>query len=363
MEAKWFAREYEAGDESAIGALWRAAFPDDDEVGRTELEYWNWQYRDPPAGFARIRVAVADGRIVGHYAVIPVAMQVEGKHVCGTLSLDTMTHPDYQRQGILTTLANEVYDELGRDDLPITYGFPNENSVGALTNKLGWDYVCALQVYVKPLRPEAIAEVVLANRALAAVAKRLAHQGAALLSRPSSAAVGVDESIRWLDRFDERADDLWRAVCDRSTNALTRSADLLNWRYPQNPLRRYHIVAYEQQGQLVAYAVLRCMAQFGLRGGMITELVGLPGRDDAFKAVLATAEAHFQEQDMDLIACLMHGDRRSVRLLRRAGFLPAPRRMFKQWHFCVRINNSSVDRGCIADADRWYVTFGDTDII
>ena len=363
MEAKWFAREYEAGDESAIGALWRAAFPDDDEVGRTELEYWNWQYRDPPAGFARIRVAVADGRIVGHYAVIPVAMQVEGKHVCGTLSLDTMTHPDCQRQGILTKLASEVYDELGRAGLPITYGFPNENSVGALTKTLGWHYVCALRVYVKPLHADVIAERLLPGGLLGSMAKPLAHLGATLIGRPSSVPEPARNNMRWLERFSSDADELWQAVYNRSKIALTRNADFLNWRYPQNPLRGYRILAYEEQGQLLAYAVLRCMEQFGLRGGMIVDLVGHPTRDDALATVLAAAEEYFRQEDMDLAACLMHGDRRTVQSLRRSGFLPAPGRAFKEWHFCVRLNDSSTDADCIADADRWYVTFGDTDVI
>jgi GNAT superfamily N-acetyltransferase len=339
------------------------AFPGNDEVGRAGVEYWHWQYREPPAGFARTRVAVAGDRIVGHYAVIPVAMQVQGKPVCGTLSLDTMTHPDYQRQGILTTLAGEVYQELGRDDLPLTYGFPNENSVGALTKVLGWDYLCALPVYVKPLRPDAIAEAVLPSRTVAAVAKPLARLGTALVSRPSPRAPEAAAHIRRLEQFDTRADGLWQTAYDPSTNALTRSARFLNWRYPRNPLRAYHILAYEEEGQLIAYAVLRCMNQFGLRGGMITDLVGRPGRQDALQGLLAAAEVYFQDQGMDLIACLMHGDRDTVRVLKRAGFLTAPRRTFKQWHFCVRLNNESVDRKAAVDPNRWYVTFGDTDII
>jgi hypothetical protein len=363
MEREWLSRAYEPGDEVGIGSLWRTTFSNSDEVGRTELGYWSWQYRDPPAGFGRIRVAVSEDQIVGHYAVVPMQMQVMGEMIRGTLSLDTMTHPDFQRRGILGKLAGEVYDELDRDGLPITYGFPNENSVGALTRKLGWDYVCALPVFVKPLRADRIAGRFLPGRLLGTLAGPFARLGSRIISPPCSVPLPAEPKLRWLEQFDQQADELWDAVYDPAKIALTRSARFLNWRYPANPLREYRILAYEEDGHLLAFAVLRCMAQFGLRGGMIVELVGDPDRDDALAAVLAGVEEYFRWAGMDLAACLMHGDPRTVRALKRCGFLAAPRRAFKEWHFCVRLNNGSLDRDALADPERWHVTFGDTDII
>jgi GNAT superfamily N-acetyltransferase len=362
MDEKWVTRGYRPGDEAGIIALWKAAFPDG-ESGRADPDYWNWQFRDPPAGPARFRLAVAGDQIVGQYAVIPVPMQVGDKAIAGTLSLDTMTHPDYLRQGIFTTLANELYAELGREGFPITYGFPNENSIGPLTKRLQWSYICSLPVYVKPLRPAAIVDSVVSNRILGGIVKPFARLGTAILSPSSRVAPRTAAGLRWLDRFDARADELWRLARDPAKIALTRSAALLNWRYFQNPLREYRTVAYEEDGQLVAYAVLRCMEQFGLRGGMITDWIGRPGRDDALQAVLAAAEEYFREEGTDLVACLLHGDGRAARLLRRSGLLKAPRRAFKEWYFGVRLNDASLPAGWTTNPDNWYLTFGDTDVI
>jgi hypothetical protein len=308
-------------------------------------------------------VAVIGERIVGQYVVIPVPMQLKGEAILGTLSLDTMTHPDYQRQGILTTLAGELYAELGFTGFPITYGFPNKNSIDPLTRKLQWVYICSLPVYVKPLKPNAIVDGIVPDPLLGMVAKPLAKLGTAILSPPAKVASETRAKLRWLKQFDARADELWQMVYDRSKIALTRSATFLNWRYFQNPLRDYRAVAYEEGGHLVAYAVVRCMEQFRLRGGMITELVGQPDRDDALVAVLAAVEEYFAEEELDLVACLVHGDRRATRLLQSSGFLQAPKRAFKEWYFGVRLNNDSVQSDMASDRDSWYLTFGDTDVI
>jgi GNAT superfamily N-acetyltransferase len=362
MERKWSTRGYSPGDEDGILALWRTVFPDG-ESGRADPGYWYWQFRDPPAGSARIQLAVVDDLIVGQYAVIPMSMQVRGEAILGTLSLDTMTHPEYRRQGMFTTLASELYAELRRTGFPLTYGFPNENSIGGFVRKLQWTHVCSLPVYVKPLRPDAIVDSVLANPLLNAVARPFARLGAAIVSRPARIPDEARTNLRWLDQFDARADELWQEAYDRSKIALTRSAAFLNWRYFLNPVRDYRAVSYEEGGQLVAYAVIRCMDQFGLRGGMITDLVGQPGRDDALEAVLTAVEEHSAQEEMDVIASLVHGDRRAARLLKRNGFLPVPKRAFKEWCFGVRVNNDTVDDPLIADADNWYLTFGDTDVI
>jgi hypothetical protein len=42
-----------------------------------------------------------EGRIVGHYSLIPTPFRRGGKQVLAALSIQSMIHPDFQRQGIL----------------------------------------------------------------------------------------------------------------------------------------------------------------------------------------------------------------------------------------------------------------------
>jgi hypothetical protein len=65
----------------------------------------------------------------------------------------------------------------------------------------------------------------------------------------------------------------------------------------------------------------------------------------------------------DLVTCLVHGDGWATGLLKRNGFLRAPKRAFKEWYFGVRLNDGSLRADWTTNPDNWYLTFGDTDVI
>ena len=120
----------------------------------------------------------------------------------------------------------------------------------------------------------------------------------------------------------------------------------------------------ERTGEVVAYVTLRCMEQYGLRGGMIVDLMGAPGSEEALSSLLGHAERFLREQQMDVMACLVNGDDRYTRLLRKQGFLPLPGKIgFKEWYFGYRINRPTVSEEVCADRSSWFLTFGDTDVV
>jgi len=363
MDIKWTTRNYKPGDEQGIIDLWRASFPEG-ELERAELGYWNWQFIDNPAGRGKIRLAVHDGKIVGQYTVIPMHMQVQGIPVLGTLSIDTMTHPDYRHQGMFRTLANELYAQLGENHIPLTYGFPNDNSLGGFVKKLQWKHIYTLPVYVKPLRVGAIIEQVICNPFLAHAVLPFAQLTRAVFLRNHVPLSEIGDQLHWIIRFDSRADELWHRAYDTNMVAVTRDAMYLNWRYFDNPQRDYRAVAFEENGELIAYAVVRVMKQFGLRGVMIMELESQPNRDDAIQEVIKAISEYILEVGADLATYLAHGENYLIDLLKQNGFILLPKRFsLKNWFFGVRMNDHSIDQQIINDPDNWYLTFGDTDII
>jgi hypothetical protein len=61
---------------------------------------------------------------------------------------------------------------------------------------------------------------------------------------------------------------------------------------------------------------------------------------------------------MNVMACLVNGDDRYTRLLRKQGFLPPPGKIgFKEWYFGYRINRPTVSEEVCADRSSWFLTF------
>jgi hypothetical protein len=275
-----------------------------------------------------------------------------------------MTHPDYRRQGMFERLANELYEELGESDVPLTYGFPNENSLGGFTKKLGWAYIASLPVHVRPINPAKILDEMPASSWLIRLAKPMARLVSPALFRVRKVDHVLKRKIHWLEYFDDQADKLWREFYDPSKIALTRDARFLNWRYFQNPSRDYRCLGYLENGDLIGYLVFRIMEQNNLTGGMVTEIMARPGREDALDALLDFALEHFHQQGADLAACLMWGAPATSKMLRRKGFIVPPNRFsMKTWHFGGRVNNGSISASALKNPGNWYITFGDIDII
>src|SRR5581483_7680787 len=66
-DARWSIRPYEAGDEEAIRMLHEIC-----HHKSWSLAQWRWQIRTLPTWWENEWVAVAEGQIIGHYAVTPV---------------------------------------------------------------------------------------------------------------------------------------------------------------------------------------------------------------------------------------------------------------------------------------------------
>jgi GNAT superfamily N-acetyltransferase len=102
-------------------------------------DYFKWKYYKNPCGEAVCFIAL-DGRKVGaFYGVIPEIYEINGKKIKVYQSMDTMTHPNYQRRGLFTKLANLTYQHiLDNEGKLILTGIPGGNSYPGFVKKLGW---------------------------------------------------------------------------------------------------------------------------------------------------------------------------------------------------------------------------------
>lgn len=99
------------------------------------------RYIDNPHDDLLMYVAEDNGKIVANYSALPVYLSIEGKIYKAAISVNTMTHPDYEGRGLFVKLASALFEDMQKKDYALIYGFPNYLSNGIFYAKLGWQDV------------------------------------------------------------------------------------------------------------------------------------------------------------------------------------------------------------------------------
>lgn len=110
--------------------------------------YLRWLYLDNPCGRGFWGNRLEDGRLMGHYAVIPQNYRATDRPVRMVFSLNAVTRSEGQRRGHFVSIGEEVYErarEWGADGV---IGVSNDNSTPPVVKKLDFRLLGPLPVKV-----------------------------------------------------------------------------------------------------------------------------------------------------------------------------------------------------------------------
>jgi RimJ/RimL family protein N-acetyltransferase len=358
MERKWLIREYKEGDEEGIFELWKAVYPDDREYNREKwLRWYRWMYKERPAGEGIIWLAEHNDKIVGQYAIVPVKLKICNKIVLGSLSLDTMTHPDYRRQKMFETLAKRVFDEAAKDGIPIVYCFLNQFTYPCFINKLNWFDIGTMQVMLNPLNWENAVKLKIKKKIL----QRVLSVGASLIFnkvflKPQKPPVVEGLTIKQATSFDERFDEFWNTIFNQHQIMVVRDKSYINWRYSM-PNANYSIFIAEKANEICGYVALEHEIQKGTKLCFIFDLMAQS--EEIMHCLVSRAVEDCRQNKVDLILYPLIANRAYHRVLKRNGFLSSP--LEKPRHFCAYSNSPSISKELLRDPRNWIVQLGDVD--
>ncbi len=126
-----------AADLPEIADLLRATFPTD----RAWSEELPWQYLHNPCGPALyVNARTEEGRLVGHYAVLPLPPLADERFSAFKvlLSLNTAVHPDAQGKGLFKATARKLYEYLEQQQSSVVLGVANAASTPGFVGSLGF---------------------------------------------------------------------------------------------------------------------------------------------------------------------------------------------------------------------------------
>jgi GNAT superfamily N-acetyltransferase len=321
MNGPWVSNDYRRDDEYRILKLY-------EEVNgrKMSLDYWRWRYTKSPFGRGIMKLVFVDNKLVGQYAVTPVSILVAGRLRRAVFSLHTMTHPDFQKQGIFTFLAEEVYRKCRSDGYGFVYGFPNENSYYGFTAKLGWIGFGKMSSLEKHLNS----------------------------NQPSN-----PENVYEITKFDDRVNVLWDRVKGDYRVIVPRTSDYLNWRFAEHPTVKYAMYVMEAaSSELTGYAILKIYERGAEVRGHIIDMLSV-NDERVIKGLLHAACNYLVDRGIDNVSCWIPDRCLSARILKSEGFI---RKEFDV-SFGVRLFEKDDEslKG-IEQLDNWHLTMSDVDV-
>ncbi len=124
------------GSLTATATLLRQVFPDA-RVG--DVAYLRWLYEQSPFGHVVETNVDDDHGRAAHYAVVPVALCVDGHETRGALSLNTAVHERARGGGTFVRLAAATFEEAARAGIEVVVGVANANSTPGFVRRLGFE--------------------------------------------------------------------------------------------------------------------------------------------------------------------------------------------------------------------------------
>ena len=221
------------------------------------LDRFNWLYKQNPAGSAQAWLAIDSGTrsCIGVAAAFPRHMLLKGCPETAWVLGDFCLDKPYRSLGPALMLQRKCLEGITSGAVSFFYDFPSQ-SMMKVYHRLGIGPFAKIIRFAKPLRLDRKVEGFVTNRVFA---KFLSKCGNFLIKSLNRKLV-VPESLKIIHHygpFDIEFSKLADEIASSYGVCVVRSAEYLNWRYRDNPLYEYEVLAAYQGVGLVGYLIYR----------------------------------------------------------------------------------------------------------
>lgn len=339
--------------------------------GTADKQRWTWSYLKTPAADAGLFISAAfhDTTPVGQYAVQLHHFNHRGRRIIGAVSVDSLTDPDYRKQGVFTSLAKHVQDRLSKARIPFAMGFPNAHSSHGVLNHLNWVRLRPKIHMAAPIGSVRFHKDFLPPKLQTAGGRlvRAARQAGGLGFRALSWPSLRDLSVKEIHSLDDQVDSLWRRCKESSVLARARDRAYLDWRYFQCPTYAYRFFGvYRKNGDLAGIAVLNeKLERVGRQVDHIMELIVDPGDGRALAKLLMTLQDVQLGDKVGFSQILCPPNRWEIPYLIAAGYMRVPD-AFSEYATILaarQLHDGEPRPNELYDSKSWMTSFGDTDYV
>jgi GNAT superfamily N-acetyltransferase len=357
----WDIQPFHDGDEIKIFELWEALHPEKKENQEEWLTWWNWMYKENPAGKGIIFLATHHNKVIGQYALMPMLVKINKEVVVGSRAVHAMTHPAYRRQGIFETLGKTTLSYAKDVGISLVFATTNKFSGPGSIMKLDMFAVSPLRLFFYPFNWESLFQMRIHNTLLLKILTSIGTLSQKTIYKIKDTPSN-DVRITKISVFDDRINEFWNDIASYFPITIVRNRELLNWRYVSVPQTTYSIFTAETENKIEGYMVLRCINEPSGKIGIIYDMTVNPAKNDIVHLLVSKANDYFSNENVDLIKYYLFSDAVYQHALREAGFICYPQ-LFAKNQFCVYSTLSSNETDFLKEKKNWFIQLGNSDVL
>jgi hypothetical protein len=316
---------------------------------------FDWLYVKNPAGRARVWLLRDEdsGGAIGASAALPRRMWLRGEQVTCHVMSDFSIDVKYRSIGPALKLNRHSLTPVFDGEVPFAYDFPTETMTVA-HKWLKAEPIGKQLRFVHPLRLDTHVQKFLGEGVVGQAASWLGNTAlkAYATVRGLSPGYSAADEAATPGAFDSSFSELDGEVGPGFRVCGVRDRAYLDWRYGQNPLRKFRLVKLKRRDRLVGFAVY-LMNEARVSVWDLFSLDALEVKRNLLDAVLAKAAA----ASADGVEVILLDTSPWIPMLGRRGYVQRPPED-KVYVFLPR----ETDLGGVVDnAASWYMTMGDND--
>ena len=150
---------------------------------------------------------IEEEKVIGHYVVHPIPLEIFGEKTKALFSMSVMTHPEFRGKGIFSSLATEVYKKAISLGYEIIFGFPNDNSASIHFDKLGWKNHGKITEYVKNIQTANVRNIQTAN------------------------VRNIEYEVVEIEPNDQMIEEIWNENKEKFPIIVPRTSAYIRWRF------------------------------------------------------------------------------------------------------------------------------------
>lgn len=321
----------------------------------SNANYLHWEYLQNPDGNAVITTGEINQKIVSQYVVLPRLYFIDKKLITGSLSVNTLTHPEYRGNSFFEKLALNTFNRCKQENVIFTIGFPNPISHPIINKKQIFETAGYLTLLLKPLNP--------LSTLLRYFNNRNQKTGNEIELTISDNFLSSQSDISFFDfkKDSDKYEEFLQKFNHEKHNVTFRSLKFLKWRYVAIPGRKYYLLKQESENKIKALVIFRAKYIYGIRCGIFVDLITLTKTTD-IKILLNTINKIAKDNKLDLIFSAIPSHTMEFKLLKSAGFYSFPQFILPQKLAFIVKRHLPTCPNSVADFRKWFLTFGDYDI-